>query len=210
MNAEVNLDCNVSRETLNMLETYVSLLIKWNLRINLIGKSTVEEIWTRHINDSIQIWSIIAEDIPADKSITWLDIGSGGGLPAIVLAIIAQEKFPNLSFQMIESDQRKSTFLRTAIRETQCNAVVFSKRIEDVEPLNADIISARALAPLNDLLEMSQRHMKNGATLLFPKGKNWPDEVEVAKKKWIFSIEGHRSKTSLASAILEIGNLHNA
>ncbi len=202
-----SLDFDVSRETYEALEKYVSLIIKWNPKINLVAKSTIDEIWTRHIRDSAQIWPLAKKYLQSDTSQTWLDLGSGGGLPGLVMAILAKDDFPNLSFHLIESDQRKATFLRTVSRETKCRIEVHSKRIEDVDSIGAQVISARALASLADLLELSVPHIAPNATLFFPKGEKWQSEVEAAKESWSFSLQRNQSQTNPASAILEIGDL---
>lgn len=134
-------------------------------------------------------------------------MGSGGGFPGVVLAIISKELAPNIKFHLVESDQRKCAFLRTVSRETNCPFTVHSKRIEDLESLNADIISARALAPLGNLFEMSEKHLAPGAKFLFPKGEKWRAEVADARESWSFSLKSVTSSTNLGSAILEIGDL---
>ncbi|MEO9460983.1 MAG: 16S rRNA (guanine(527)-N(7))-methyltransferase RsmG [Lentilitoribacter sp.] len=201
MNAPSWLKTNVSRETLERLSTYVELIEKWNPKINLVSKSSLTEIWDRHIWDSAQIQDITV------KGDVWADFGSGGGMPAIILAIFAKELNPNRSFHLVESDQRKSAFLRNVIREIGLNAVVSASRIEELEPLKADIISARALTDLNGLLGFVERHSAQGGIAIFPKGETWEKEVKQAGEFWSFNYEEFRSKTNTSAAILKIEDI---
>ena len=138
---------NVSRETTELLNKFVVLLKKWNRSINLVSQSSISNIWERHILDSAQLGSFLR----FDKQ-TWVDFGSGAGFPGIVIAVIAKTNFPRVRVILIESDQRKAVFLREVSRELNLNVLTLSERIEDCPRLNADIISARALAPLKKLL----------------------------------------------------------
>ena len=192
---------DVSRETLDNLKIYVSLIEKWNPRINLVSKTSLSHIWTRHIWDSAQLFEIV------DKGKLWADLGSGGGLPAIVLAILAKETRPELDFHLIESDQRKCAFLRTCIREIGLNAMVTTVRIEKLHPMTADIVSARALADLEGLLAFSERHLKEGGISIFPKGETWKKEIADAEENWSFEYEEIKSNTNPNAAILKIWNI---
>ncbi|MCL4170695.1 UNVERIFIED_CONTAM: hypothetical protein GTU68_049362, partial [Idotea baltica] len=136
-------DLNVSRETFAALQAYAALLEKWNPKINLVSKSSLQDLWNRHILDSAQLFSLVQH--PHN---TWADLGSGGGFPGLVIAIMALESGSPDQVILIESDTRKAAFLRTVIRELGLRASVINKRIEQVDPLDADVISARALADL--------------------------------------------------------------
>ena len=142
---------NVSRETSLALDEYAALLRKWNSKINLVAPSTISEIHRRHLEDSAQIYPHIPE-----AAQTVVDIGAGAGLPGIILAILAKESRPDLKFVLVESDQRKATFCRTAIWTIGLSAEVKAQRIEALDRLNADLITARALAPLSRLLEYAE------------------------------------------------------
>lgn len=190
---------DVSRETFLKLKTYVDLIIKWNPKINLVSKSTLDNIWDRHIEDSLQVY--FQADTPVG---TWLDIGSGGGLPGLVVAIMAKESAPDLKVQMIESDQRKSVFLRTVIRELSLNATVETQRIEKALPANANILSARALADLSDLLGFAEAHLNQGGYCLFPKGKSWKNEVKKAEESWRFDYDVFKSVTDADAVVLKV------
>lgn len=190
---------NVSRETMERLRIYAELLKKWNPKINLVSKQTIDALWQRHFLDSLQIYDL-AENFPK----SWVDMGVGGGFPGLVIGICAHENNPSMKLTLIESDQRKSAFLRTVIRETGISAKVISERIETVPPLHADVVSARALADLNTLLGFSERHMARDGLSLYPKGNNWRKELEAAEKNWLFSCECTTSLTDNASVIMKI------
>lgn len=191
-------DLNVSRETLDKLTAFVALVEKWTVKINLISKSSIPHIWDRHIIDSAQLFEL------APKQGHWVDIGSGGGFPGVVLAILASERPDPIKFTLVESDQRKCAFLRTASRELDLGINVKSERIEETAPLEADILTARALADLSVLLEFADRHLSTDGVALFPKGAQWKKEDEEAQKLWSYDCEPVKSKTSADAAILSI------
>lgn len=193
-----HIDLNVSRETLEKLQGFAALVEKWTAKINLISRSSVPDLWQRHIIDSVQIFEL------APSSGHWVDIGSGGGFPGIVIAILTQNTATPHRVTLIESDQRKCAFLRAAIRELGLNAKVLSERIEKTEPQNADVLSARALADLDTLLQFSERHLALDGSALLPKGAQWQEEDAVARKRWSYDCEAIKSKTNPAAAILKI------
>ncbi|WP_372605169.1 16S rRNA (guanine(527)-N(7))-methyltransferase RsmG [Actibacterium sp.] len=192
---------NVSRETLQHLKTYEALLNKWNPAINLVAKSTLADAWTRHFIDSAQIFQL------APNAAHWVDLGSGGGFPGMVVAILALEFAPQMQITLVESDQRKATFLRTVARETGANATVIAARIEDVPPLNADVLSARALAALDLLLEFANRHLSPDGVALFLKGANHDKEIAEAVANWRFTVQKLPSTTDSNAIILAIREL---
>ena len=189
---------DVSRETMDDLKSYVSILTKWNSSINLVSKSTVEDIWDRHIWDSAQLVGIVGAETPK----YWVDFGSGGGLPGLVIAILLKDKQTKVT--MVESDTRKCAFLRTVIRELKLNADVIQNRVEQVDPLNVDIISARALADLDILMSFSERHRKKDGICLFLKGQNHEVELTAARENWNMEVEVEPSLTSQRSCVLKI------
>ena len=194
----------VSRETHERLIAYEALVRKWNAKINLVAPSTLPEFNTRHIQDSNQIFDHV--QFPEGN---WVDLGSGGGLPGIVISIYAQ-KAP-LTVSLVESDQRKSAFLRTVIRELSLqNVSILTGRIENVPPLAANFVSARALAPLSVLLSMVRRHMNPDGTAIFLKGRSWKAECEEARKEWRFDVSSFPSKTDPDAAILKITGVSHA
>ncbi|OIQ35914.1 MAG: 16S rRNA (guanine(527)-N(7))-methyltransferase RsmG [Roseobacter sp. MedPE-SW] len=190
---------NVSRETISRLERFEEILLKWNPKINLVSKASLENLWHRHIVDSVQVFTSVKD--PGDS---WVDIGSGGGFPGIVVAIMAAEYFPKTKVTLIESDQRKSAFLRTAARECGVPVTVLSQRIEQTTPQNAHILSARALAELDTLLEFSEQHLAKDGLAVFPKGANWKKEVDKAAERWSFDVEPITSLTETEAVILKI------
>jgi 16S rRNA (guanine527-N7)-methyltransferase len=190
---------NVSRETLEKLETYEAVVRKWNPKINLVSRNSLEHLRTRHILDSVQVFRCL--DNPSGH---WVDIGSGGGFPGIVIAILASSEAPDLSVTLIESDQRKSAFLRSAARECGVPVTVISRRIEQADPQEADILSARALADLSLLLEFSERHLKPGGTGVFPKGASWKKEVDNSRQHWRFDAEAITSLTEPDAVVLKV------
>jgi 16S rRNA (guanine527-N7)-methyltransferase len=197
---------DVSRETSDRLQAYVDLLLKWNARINLIGPATEADVWNRHIRDSIQLFALAPNSLSH-----WVDLGSGGGLPGLVCAIIASEQMPECRFSLIESDQRKAAFLLTAARALTLNRVhVVSERIEAVPPLKAEIVSARALAPLPELLAYVSRHLSQEGTALLPKGRAFQSELAAARQDWHFDVTAHESQTDQMARVLEIRNISRA
>lgn len=196
---------DVSRETMDRLEVYVSLLEKWNPKINLVANSTLSNTWHRHLADSAQIWALAPEGAK-----TWLDIGSGAGFPGLVIAAIAAEKAPDLAVRLVESDQRKCAFLRTVAREMGVSAKVITKRIEEYEPQNVDILSARALSSLIQLLEFAEKHRKSDGICLFPKGARVDSELTEASTCWHMSYETYPSVTDQEAVILRIGEFRRA
>lgn len=194
---------DVSRETFDDLCRYVALLRKWTPRINLVSKATLPNLWDRHILDSVQLFHLA----PRPPNL-WLDLGSGGGLPGAVVAILLKDTAT--SFVFLEADQRKATFLRTVIRELGLSARVLSERIERADPVAADVISARALAPLDQLLSFQNRHGAAMCTGLYLKGATVPAEIEAALESWRFSCDKINSATSADSYVLKIGDLHRA
>lgn len=193
---------NVSRETLERLRAFEALVLKWTVKINLIAAGTKQDLWERHVVDSAQIYPAA----PA-RWANWADIGSGGGFPGIVVAILAKELNPEGKITLIESDMRKATFLRTAIRELQLNAVVIADRIEKAPPQNADVLSARALASLDLLLGFAERHLNHDGVALFQKGRTAQAEIDAAKQKWSFALATHPSITDADSQLLSIKEL---
>ena len=201
MNLQAVGGIDVSRETIVRLEALGALISKWTQSINLIAKGSVSDIWDRHIEDSAQLFAYAPKDWE-----TWTDIGSGGGLPALVIAVIDPDRRP---LTLIESDQRKCLFLNTARRELDLNITVITGRIEAQHIELADIISARALAPLTDLLGFSERLLKPDGTALFPKGEKYQEELDRAAIDWHFDVNTHPSTTHVDAKVLEISRIQH-
>lgn len=196
---------NVSRETTEKLERYISLLRKWNSKINLVSPSSLEDAASRHLRDSLQIL-----DLRKNYTGHVVDLGSGGGFPGAVIAIALSDIVPHAQVTLIESDQRKCVFLRTVSRETNTTFTVLNERIENAAPQAADFVTARALAPLGDLLSFAERHMLPNGTAFFLKGETWEEEMAQAQKQWNFRYGAHKSVTNPSAVILEIGDLSRA
>lgn len=184
---------NASREAL--LTAYAALIRKWNPAINLVSPMTVAELEHRHIADSLQLSDL------APPNDTWLDIGSGGGLPAIVVAICE----PARHVTLVDSDRRKVTFLQAVIRELglpNCRAI--ASRIEALPPAGVRHLSARALAPLPRLVPYLDRHLAADGTAWLMKGRNWQTELNDAGPDLPYSVTVHASVTDPSAAILEL------
>lgn len=188
---------NVSRETTDRLRLLVDLLRKWNPAINLVSRNTVETAWDRHIIDSAQLFSVL----PQSQGL-WADLGSGGGFPGLVIATIAAEKAPDLRMVLVESDQRKASFLLQARHQLGLTTTVVAKRIEDIDPLQAQVITARALAPLDKLCGYLVRHLAPGGTAILPKGANVQSELDFARQYWRFEVEARPSVTDSQAVVL--------
>jgi len=189
---------NVSRETLKRLEQYVELISKWSAKINLIGKSTRDEIWNRHIIDSLQL----SEYTSNHKTI--VDLGAGAGLPGLVIAI--QQSSSHVT--LIESNQKKAQFMKTVVRTLDLkNVSVICDRIENVENYQADIIISRALANLDLLLQLSSKIRHQNSECVFLKGKTYTNEINAAKANWEMTIDTKQSITNNESKILVISHI---
>jgi 16S rRNA (guanine527-N7)-methyltransferase len=189
----------VSRETMERLETHLDLLRRWNPRINLVSPASLGRAWERHFADSAQLWRLR----PAGAQV-WLDLGSGAGFPGLVVAAMGVET-PGFEVHLVESDQRKAAFLSAVVRATGVPATVHADRVEALPPMRADVVSARALAPLGTLLAMAEKHRRPGGTGLFPKGASVHKEIAEAAAHWRFDHAIHPSLTDPRAAIVEIG-----
>ena len=188
---------NVSRETFLRLKEYEKLLFKWNAKINLVSRSTLDNFWNRHVLDSAQFLSSVGE-----KAGKWVDLGSGGGLPGLVVAILSDEIEPVNKLFLVEADVRKAVFLKTVCRELGLKVEVYNNRIEELPPMSANIVSARALAPLKTLCLYAKNNLEKDGEAVFAKGENWKAELVEAQKKWIFSYEAVKSTLHEGSVVL--------
>jgi 16S rRNA (guanine527-N7)-methyltransferase len=191
---------SVSRETEERLSAYTDLLLTWNRRINLIGRADEPHLWVRHIEDSLQLIPLLPADL--DRGI---DLGAGAGFPGLVVAIAT-----GIPFDLVESDQRKAAFLREATRVTAAPATVHTVRIEGAAIAPAGLVTARALAPLPQLLALAHRFMAPGGVLLFPKGSGAEQELTEARAKWNMRVERFPSRTHPDGAILKLSEVERA
>ena len=196
---------NVSRETFLRLKEYEKLLFKWNAKINLVSKSTLDNFWNRHVLDSAQFLSSVGE-----KAGKWVDLGSGGGLPGLVVAILSDEIEPVNKLFLVEADVRKAVFLKTVCRELGLKVEVYNNRIEELPPMSANIVSARALAPLKTLCLYAKNNLEKDGEAVFAKGENWKAELVEAQKKWIFSYEAVKSTLHEGSVVLVLRGIKSA
>ncbi|MDP3261647.1 MAG: 16S rRNA (guanine(527)-N(7))-methyltransferase RsmG [Tabrizicola sp.] len=188
---------DVSRETAATLRSFEAIVRRWSPAINLVSHSSLPDLWDRHIVDSAQLLHFYQSG-----SRSWVDIGSGAGFPGLVIAILAREKHASLKVTLIESDQRKATFLREAARQLSLQCDVIAQRAEAVPSLGADILSARAFSTLTSLLPVAERHLMPKGVAIFPKGKSWRDEVEDARKGWSFALDAVKSVSNNEAAVL--------
>ena len=193
---------NVSRETMARLDRYEALIKKWNPSINLVAKSTIAYLWSRHFLDSAQILRI-------SKATQghWVDVGTGGGFPGLVIAAMSAGDHQELRFTFVESDLRKATFLRAAVREMGLVADVIADRAETIRPLNANVMSARALASLDNLLALAEIHLKPDGQAIFLKGATFRKELSEALENWTFQSDEYPSLTNPTAMILSIGDI---
>ncbi|HML15259.1 MAG TPA: 16S rRNA (guanine(527)-N(7))-methyltransferase RsmG [Xanthobacteraceae bacterium] len=192
----------VSRETLGRLDRFVATLLAWQRRINLIAPATIAEVWTRHVADSLQLAALA----PAAR--VWLDLGSGGGFPGLVIACAVAEK-PGARIHLIESNGKKAAFLREAVRLTGAPAIVHQARIEQMGMKldeSIEVVTARALAPLTDLLGLAEPWLKRGAQALFLKGQDIGAELTEASKYWSIEAVLVPSKTDPQARIVQVSH----
>lgn len=184
----------------NRLTTCVELIARWSPRINLVAPGDLPRLWERHIADAAQLVPLIP---PGSRCIA--DLGSGAGLPGLVLAILA-----GLPTHLVERDRRKAAFLREAVRATAAPATVHAADAAALPPLGADLVTARALAPLPELLPLVARHLAPGGAALLPKGATADAELTAAAPLWTMRVERFPSRTDPAATILRLTEVARA
>jgi 16S rRNA (guanine527-N7)-methyltransferase len=192
---------SVSDGTFGRLEAFAREVIAWNRAINLVAPSQIGLLWPRHIVDSAQL---IHHAGSAPR--IWADIGSGAGFPGMVIAILAGELMPRCRVHLVEVDQRKSAFLAHVARQTATACTVHAEESGQVGPIGADVVSARALAPLDRLIGMAARHLAPGGRALLLKGARHGAEIAAARSVWNFTLKVHPSLTDPDAVVLEIGS----
>ncbi|RWC94282.1 MAG: 16S rRNA (guanine(527)-N(7))-methyltransferase RsmG [Mesorhizobium sp.] len=195
----------VSRETFERLVAFEQLFLKWNRSINLAAPSTLDDVWRRHILDSAQLARIEPE------ARRWVDLGSGGGFPGLVLGFLLAER-DGASIDLVESNRKKASFLQAVVGQFGLPARVVARRIDDSYPLVAapEIVTARALAALPALLDLAAPWLTKGARALFHKGRDYRAEVEESTHRWAFDLVEHPSLTDPHGVILEVTYLRPA
>jgi 16S rRNA (guanine527-N7)-methyltransferase len=192
----------VPREAVPLLESYVELLIHWNKKINLIASREISDFWRRHIIDCAQLLPLA----PAAAT-TWIDLGSGAGLPGLVCATIAESTGRRIAFTLVDADGRKAAFLREASRALRLDVDIVQCRIEDVSIPPQDMISARALAPLERLVGFAAPLCHHGSALLFPKGRQADLELTRARRAWHIRAVRVPSLTDPEATILKLSEV---
>jgi 16S rRNA (guanine527-N7)-methyltransferase len=193
----------VSRETEARLDRFVDLLLAWQSKTNLVAPSTMPTLWTRHVSDSLQLLDI------APSAKVWMDLGSGGGFPGIVLACALAER-PGAFVHLIERNAKKAAFLREALRVTDSPGTIHLADIVDVVdriPVHIDCVTARAVAPLNQLMAFAEPLVKKGARALFLKGQDVEAELTEATKYWNIQPRLHASRTGGHGWIVELDRI---
>ena len=190
---------NVSRETLNGFYEYETLLSKWNEKINLVSKNTLVDIWERHFLDSGQIIKHV--EVSGKR---WVDVGSGAGFPGLVVALLLRDRKIDCDLVLVEKNPKKGFFLKEVIRKLNLSVEVVNDNIDTLEPLNADILTARAFSELNNLIEISFRHRKKEGLCLFLKGENYRFELDKTLNYWFFDYDVVESLSSSSGKIIRV------
>jgi len=193
------LGINVSRETLQRLETYAGLLVKWQAKINLVGPATLPDLWRRHFLDSAQLLPLLSA-----ATGTLADLGSGAGFPGLVLAIMTDWRV-----HLLDSDQRKCAFLRQVALDCGVldRVTIHARRIEQVTGITADVVTARACAPLDELLDLAEPFIGEKGTGLFLKGAQAEEELTQAQRRWTMRLDRRDSISDPAGKLLIVSQL---
>ena len=190
---------NVSRETLKGFYEYKTLLSKWNEKINLVSENTLVDIWERHFLDSGQI----IKHVEASGK-RWVDVGSGAGFPGLVVALLLRDRKIDCNLVLVEKNPKKGFFLKEVIRKLNLSVEVVNDNIDTLEPLNADILTARAFSELNNLIEIAFRHRKKEGICLFLKGENYRIELDKTLNYWFFDYDIVDSLSSSSGKIIRV------
>ena len=189
----------VSHETVTRLDLFVDLFLRWQRAVQLVSASSVPKLWTRHIADSLQLVDL------ARGASSWADLGTGGGFPGLIVAIALAER-AGATVHLIESDSRKAAFLREAARQTRAPAKIHAERVESVAKRIApiEVVTARALAPVARIIELSEPFLSRGATGIYLKGQDVDNELTEAAKSWKLQSRLLPSRTDPRGKILVI------
>ena len=192
-------EADVSHETLDRLKAYAALLERWQKRMNLVGRGSLDDIWRRHFLDSAQLLPLVRAARPDPENPIWLDLGSGAGFPGLVLSIMGAGQV-----HLVESNARKCAFLRQVIRDTGATAIVHNRRIEDLSDILPDIITSRALASVEKLLDLSERFLAPNTEIWLLKGQYIENELTQATISRIMEVEKHPSRSDPSGTILRL------
>lgn len=199
---EFQVAVGIGAEALDRLIAFVDLLRKWQATINLVGAGTLADPWRRHVLDSAQLFPLI----PRGERVL-VDVGSGAGFPGLVLAILGAVENRGLRVHLVESDARKCAFLREANRIAAAGAIIHNKRVEYIEGLLADVVTARACAPLDKLLAWAKPILGPKGLCLFPKGKSWEGELTESLKGWKMTVTRIPSVSDPSGVILKLEDI---
>jgi 16S rRNA (guanine527-N7)-methyltransferase len=195
----------VGPETAARLDALAAVLVRWQAAINLVAPSSLPGLWTRHIADSLQLWPLAPE-----SAASWADLGAGAGFPGLVVAAMAAERRPSLTMSLVESDARKCVFLAEAARAMDLSVDIQRRRIETDPPRRHDVVSARALAPLERLCGFAATHLAEGGVSLFLKGAGVERELTAAARTWHYRVDRTASLTDPAGVVLTMTELRRA
>ena len=188
----------VSRETLERLKLYAELLVKWNGTINLVSDKSLEDLWRRHMLDSAQLFDLLPPE-PPDRARTLVDLGSGAGFPGMVMSILGAGEV-----HLIESDQRKIQFLREVARNVEADAHIHGVRIENLRSIQADVVTARGLASVDELIGYAAAFLRPDGYALFLKGRRVQEELTEAEKQWKIKATRIPSRSDPSGTILQV------
>ena len=192
---------NVSRETIEKLLIYEKLILSAQEKYNLVGKSTLSQVWLRHFADSAKIFQIIEDKYHKSKkdSISFTDVGSGAGFPGVVISLMLEAKNMIVRTVLIDSNKKKSSFLENVKKKMELSYIVLNKRSESVEE-KFDIITARAVTSIKKFLDINYNLFKNDSIIILLKGKTWREEIKESKKKWKFQFNVVKNNNQLDSS----------
>ncbi len=191
----------VSRETLEKLQCYADHLVKWQRRINLVGPETLGDLWRRHMLDSAQLAGLVQKH-SVFSAPAWLDLGSGAGFPGLVIAIWGGGRV-----HLVESREKKCAFLRHIVRELALETDVHQRRIENLSAFPVDIITARALAPIDRLIEYAAPFLQKGTEMWLLKGQDVEEELTKATICWNMQVERYESRSDPSGVVLRLRNI---
>ena len=192
---------DVSRETIEKLLIYEKLILNAQEKYNLVGKSTLSQVWLRHFADSAKIFQIIEDKYHKSKkdSISFADVGSGAGFPGVVISLMLEAKNMIVRTVLIDSNKKKSTFLENVKKKMELSYIVLNKRSESVEE-KFDIITARAVTSIKKFLDINYNLFKKDSIIILLKGKTWREEIKESKKKWKFQFNVVKNNNQLDSS----------
>jgi 16S rRNA (guanine527-N7)-methyltransferase len=190
---------DVSRETLKQFQLYADLLERWQKSINLVSNGTLSDKWRRHFYDSAQLIDYINKDT---RPLKILDLGSGAGFPGLVISLLGAGEV-----HLVEAVGKKCSFMKQVIQKTGMNAIVHNERIEQMNAFSVDLITSRACADLDKLLELTSPFMNDQTECLFLKGKKSEDEINHASKKWAFDVKKIPSVSEESGMIIHLSNI---